>query len=69
LFKLSNTEKTQEITAAKGGNGREDSTAVPAGAAAGSRQVLLLFKRGGSRLIQSPHDGDGELHIDFAVPV
>ncbi len=27
---------------------------------AGPRQVLLLFKKGGSRTIQSPHDGDGE---------
>jgi catechol 2,3-dioxygenase-like lactoylglutathione lyase family enzyme len=36
--------------------------------AAGSRQVLLLFKKGGSLDIQSPHDGDGELHIAFAIP-
>lgn len=35
---------------------------------AGSRQVLLLFKKGGSRLIQSPLDGDGELHVAFAIP-
>jgi catechol 2,3-dioxygenase-like lactoylglutathione lyase family enzyme len=35
---------------------------------AGNRQVLLLFKKGSSRLIQSPHDGDGELHIAFAIP-
>jgi catechol 2,3-dioxygenase-like lactoylglutathione lyase family enzyme len=35
---------------------------------AGNRQVLLLFKKGGSRLIPSPHDGDGELHVAFAVP-
>jgi catechol 2,3-dioxygenase-like lactoylglutathione lyase family enzyme len=35
---------------------------------AGSRQVLLLFKKGGSRTIQSPHDGDGELHLAFAIP-
>ena len=34
---------------------------------AGSRQVLLLFKKGASRTIQSPHDGDGELHIAFAI--
>jgi catechol 2,3-dioxygenase-like lactoylglutathione lyase family enzyme len=34
---------------------------------AGSRQVLLLFKKGGSRAIQSPHDGDGELHVAFAI--
>src|SRR5262244_4160639 len=35
---------------------------------AGVRQVLLLFKKGASRAIQSPHDGDGELHLAFAVP-
>ena len=35
---------------------------------AGMRQVLLLFKKGASRVIQSPHDGDGELHIAFAIP-
>lgn len=35
---------------------------------AGERQVLLLFKKGGSIAIQSPHDGDGELHIAFAIP-
>jgi catechol 2,3-dioxygenase-like lactoylglutathione lyase family enzyme len=34
---------------------------------AGTRQVLLLFKKGGSRSIPSPHDGDGELHIAFAI--
>ena len=34
---------------------------------AGSRQVLLLFKKGGSRDIVSPHDGDGELHLAFAI--
>jgi len=34
---------------------------------AGVRQVLLLFKKGASRAIQSPHDGDGELHIAFAI--
>jgi catechol 2,3-dioxygenase-like lactoylglutathione lyase family enzyme len=33
----------------------------------GPRQVLLLFKKGASRTIQSPHDGDGELHIAFAI--
>ena len=31
------------------------------------RQVLLLFKKGGSVAIQSPHDGDGELHLAFAI--
>jgi catechol 2,3-dioxygenase-like lactoylglutathione lyase family enzyme len=34
---------------------------------AGTRQVLLLFKKGGSRAMRSPHDGDGELHLAFAV--
>jgi catechol 2,3-dioxygenase-like lactoylglutathione lyase family enzyme len=34
---------------------------------AGSRQVLLLFKKGGSVGITSPHDGDGELHVAFAI--
>jgi catechol 2,3-dioxygenase-like lactoylglutathione lyase family enzyme len=34
---------------------------------AGVRQVLLLFKRGGSRDIVSSHDGDGELHLAFAI--
>jgi catechol 2,3-dioxygenase-like lactoylglutathione lyase family enzyme len=34
---------------------------------AGTRQVLLLFKKGASRAIQSPHDGDGELHVAFAI--
>ena len=31
--------------------------------AAGIRQVLLLFKKGASRDTQTPHDGDGELHL------
>jgi catechol 2,3-dioxygenase-like lactoylglutathione lyase family enzyme len=35
---------------------------------AGNRQVLLLFKKGGSRACSTPHDGDGELHIAFAIP-
>jgi catechol 2,3-dioxygenase-like lactoylglutathione lyase family enzyme len=34
---------------------------------AGHRQVLLLFKKGASRSIISPHDGDGELHLAFAI--
>src|SRR5215467_8943189 len=34
---------------------------------AGHHQVLLLFKKGGSRTIESPHDGDGELHVAFAI--
>ena len=32
------------------------------------QQILLLFKKGASRTIQSPHDGDGELHVAFAIP-
>ncbi len=35
---------------------------------ASDRQVLLLFLKGASRTIQSPHDGDGELHLAFAIP-
>jgi catechol 2,3-dioxygenase-like lactoylglutathione lyase family enzyme len=35
---------------------------------AGTRQVLLLFRKGASRTIQSPHDGEGELHVAFAIP-
>ena len=35
---------------------------------AGERPVLLLFKKGGSLHIPSPHDGYGELHIAFAIP-
>ena len=35
---------------------------------AGGRQVLLLFKKGGSLAIESPHDGSGELHLAFAIP-
>lgn len=34
---------------------------------AGTRQVLLLFRKGGSRDMVSPHDGDGELHLAFAI--
>ena len=30
-------------------------------------QVLLLFIKGASRGIQSPHDGSGELHVAFAI--
>jgi catechol 2,3-dioxygenase-like lactoylglutathione lyase family enzyme len=36
-----------------------------------ARQVLLLFKKGGSRersaTNQTPHDGDGELHVAFGI--
>ena len=35
---------------------------------AGNRQVLLIFRKGGSLTIQSPHNGDGELHLAFAIP-
>ena len=35
---------------------------------AGASQLLLLFKKGASRAISSPHDGDGELHLAFAIP-
>jgi catechol 2,3-dioxygenase-like lactoylglutathione lyase family enzyme len=34
---------------------------------AGNRQVLLLFKKGGSLAIKSPHDGAGQLHLAFAI--
>ena len=34
---------------------------------ASEHQVLLLFKKGASRGIPSPHDGDGELHLAFAI--
>jgi len=35
---------------------------------AGECRVLLLFKKGGSLEVTSPHDGDGELHVAFAIP-
>lgn len=35
--------------------------------AAGERQVLLLFRKGASRNMTTPHDGDGELHLAFAI--
>lgn len=34
---------------------------------AGPRQVLLLFKKRASRATSSPHDGEGELHLAFAI--
>ena len=34
---------------------------------AGPRQVLLLFTKNGSRAMDTPHYGDGELHIAFAI--
>lgn len=36
---------------------------------AGASQVLLLFKKGASRAIRSPHDGDGELHLAFGIAI
>jgi catechol 2,3-dioxygenase-like lactoylglutathione lyase family enzyme len=35
---------------------------------AGTRQILLLLKKGASRTISSPHDGNGEPHLAFAIP-
>jgi catechol 2,3-dioxygenase-like lactoylglutathione lyase family enzyme len=34
---------------------------------AGRNQVLLLFKKGASLATSTPHDGDGELHLAFAI--
>ncbi|HEX4772038.1 MAG TPA: VOC family protein [Bryobacteraceae bacterium] len=34
---------------------------------AGERQVLLLFKKRASLHTGTPHDGDGELHLAFAI--
>jgi len=34
---------------------------------AGARQVLLLFLKDGSRSTSTPHCGDGELHLAFAI--
>ena len=34
---------------------------------AGTRQVLLLFTKNGSRAMRMPHHGDGELHLAFAI--
>ena len=34
---------------------------------AAGRQVLLLFKKRSSLETETPHDGDGELHIAFAI--
>jgi len=34
---------------------------------AGPNQVLLLFKKGASLTTSTPHDGDGELHLAFAI--
>lgn len=32
------------------------------------KQLLLLFKRGGSLALSTPHDGSGPVHLAFAVP-
>ena len=34
---------------------------------AGDRQILLIFKKGGSVATETPHDGNGELHLAFAI--
>lgn len=34
---------------------------------AGPRQVLLLFEKRASLAHPAPHDGDGELHLAFAI--
>ena len=34
---------------------------------AAEHQVLLLFKKGASQGMTTPHDGDGELHLAFAI--
>jgi len=34
---------------------------------AGRHQVLLLFNKRGSHAMQTPHYGDGELHLAFAI--
>jgi hypothetical protein len=35
---------------------------------AGNRRVSSLFNKGGSRLIQSAPDGNGEPYVAFAIP-
>ena len=30
--------------------------------------MLLLFKKRGSLELSTPHDGDGNLHVAFAIP-
>jgi catechol 2,3-dioxygenase-like lactoylglutathione lyase family enzyme len=42
---------------------------LPRGCAlgAGERRVLLLFHKRGSLDTPTPHDGDGELHLAFAI--
>ena len=34
---------------------------------AGTRKVLLLFQKDASRDTETPHHGDGELHLAFAI--
>jgi len=34
---------------------------------AGARQVLLLFAKNGSLATETPHHGNGELHVAFAI--
>jgi len=34
---------------------------------AGPRQVLLLFRKRASLETETPHDGEGELHLAFAI--
>ena len=34
---------------------------------AGPNQVLLLFRKGASLATSTPHEGDGELHLAFAI--
>jgi catechol 2,3-dioxygenase-like lactoylglutathione lyase family enzyme len=34
---------------------------------AGAQQLLLLFRKGASRGMKSQHDGNGELHLAFAI--
>jgi catechol 2,3-dioxygenase-like lactoylglutathione lyase family enzyme len=36
---------------------------------AGEKQVLLIFRKRGSMTIPTPHHGDGELHLAFAITV
>jgi catechol 2,3-dioxygenase-like lactoylglutathione lyase family enzyme len=36
--------------------------------AVGGRHILLLCKKGASRNWTVPHDGEGELHVAFAIP-
>jgi catechol 2,3-dioxygenase-like lactoylglutathione lyase family enzyme len=44
-------------------------TFLPRGCAlgAGEHRVLLLFRKRGSLDTETPHDGEGELHLAFAI--